>query len=96
MNQSEVQRYLACKNLRVAQIAVYLNVIGLWIIMILAGFTGMVAYAYFQHCDPYSMGWVDKTDQTIPYSALESFGFMARKIRVNILNLEIPSICSKS
>ena len=37
----------------------------------LAMFTGMVAYAYFQECNPFSAGWISKTDQTIPYLAVK-------------------------
>jgi len=70
-NQSEVQRYLSCKTLKIAQTAIYLNVLGLSIIMFLTMLTGMIAYAYFQDCDPFSAGFISKTDQTIPYLAVK-------------------------
>ena len=70
-NQSEVQRYLSCKTVKIAQQAVYLNVICLNLILMLAFFAGIVAYAYFQECDTWSMGWVGNSDQTMPYLAVK-------------------------
>ena len=70
-NQSEVQRYLSCKTLKIAQTAIYINILGLSIIMVLTMLTGMVAYAYFRVCDPFNAGFISKSDQTIPYLAVK-------------------------
>lgn len=69
--QSMVQRYLSCKSEKHARGAVFLNVIGLWIILILVGFSGLTMYAYYAGCDPYTQGWIGATDQLMPYFVLE-------------------------
>jgi len=74
--QSMVQRYLACKSVKTAQQAIFYNVIGLWIIGILAGFTGHVAYAYYQFCDPIKANYVNKSDQLIPLLSTKILGHL--------------------
>nr|XP_039253944.1 sodium-coupled monocarboxylate transporter 1-like [Styela clava] len=69
--QSMVQRYISCKSEKHAQVAVLLNVIGLYIILILTGLSGLTMYAYYASCDPYSKEWVGATDQLMPYFVLE-------------------------
>ena len=29
--------------------------------------TGMVLFKYYECCDPYKAGWIDATDQMVPY-----------------------------
>ena len=67
MSQSMVQRYLSCKDLSTVKRACWINLTGLIIILILAGFTGHTAYAYFQFCDPTKGNFINKVDQLIPY-----------------------------
>merc|ERR1712226_1527782 len=43
--------------------------LGLW----LGCFAGLVMFAYFSKCDPYEIGWVEKSDQLIPYLVTEIF-----------------------
>lgn len=35
--------------------------------------TGLAAFAYFEHCDPLTAGWINATDQIIPYLSLYLF-----------------------
>ena len=51
--------------------AIFLNVIGLWIVLILVGFSGLTMYAYYAGCDPYTKRWVVAADQLMPYFVLE-------------------------
>ena len=37
----------------------------------LAFFVGVVTYAYFRFCDPWSIGWIGNSDQTVPYLAVK-------------------------
>ena len=43
--------------------ALYLNCIGLLIIITLSASNGLVMYAYYSKCDPYTDGKVQKMDQ---------------------------------
>nr|XP_039253945.1 sodium-coupled monocarboxylate transporter 2-like [Styela clava] len=69
--QTMAQRYISCKSENQARLAVHLNVIGLWIVLLLVGFAGLFMYAYYAGCDPYSKQWVGATDQLMPYFVLE-------------------------
>nr|XP_002120451.1 sodium-coupled monocarboxylate transporter 1-like [Ciona intestinalis] len=71
INQSMVQRYLSCKNLKHAQIALYLTAGGLLTVLSLACITGLVMYAVYHNCDPLTNGKVDKSDQLLPYLVLD-------------------------
>lgn len=70
-NQSMIQRYMACKNIYEAKKSVFINILGLWTIMICAGLCGHVAYAYSQFCSPVNAGFIDKKDQLIPYLSVD-------------------------
>ena len=70
-NQSMIQRYLCCDSVKTAKNVVYYSIVGLWVILILAGTTGFVTYAFFMFCDPIDQGYVSKVDQTVPYLAME-------------------------
>lgn len=43
--------------------ALYLNLLGLWIILVCAVFSGLTMYAYFKDCDPWTFGIVSAPDQ---------------------------------
>ena len=66
-SQSMVQRYLSCKDLPTVKRAFWINLTCLAIIIVLAGFTGHVAYAYFQFCDPVRAKFIGIGEQMIPY-----------------------------
>ncbi|XP_033096745.1 sodium-coupled monocarboxylate transporter 1-like [Anneissia japonica] len=71
VNQSQVQRYLSCKTMKDAQIALYFNILGLFIIVSLASMCGLVMYAIYEDCDPYTAGYVSQTDQLMPYLVMD-------------------------
>ena len=72
-SQSMIQRVLACRNKRDIRISLY----GAWFlmccIMVLCCLTGAVLYKYNSCCDPLKAGWVETTDQLVPYMAIEMF-----------------------
>ncbi|XP_036597907.1 sodium-coupled monocarboxylate transporter 1-like [Trichosurus vulpecula] len=70
VNQSQVQRYLACKNKFHAKLALYLNLVGLWIILICAVLSGLSLYSVYRHCDPWTSQKVKAPDQLMPYLAM--------------------------
>lgn len=51
--------------------AVYLNSVGIIGIVTLAGFSGVTMFAYYAQCDPYTAGWVNASDQLMPYFVME-------------------------
>jgi len=73
VSQSQVQRYLCCKTEREAKKALYINWLGLAVIISLSCINGLVMYAYFYQCDPLTTGEVDASDQLLPYLSLKLF-----------------------
>ncbi|RXN03051.1 sodium-coupled monocarboxylate transporter 2 [Labeo rohita] len=54
--------------------ALYLNLLGLWIILFCAVVSGLIMYAFYSHCDPWSAGLVSAPDQLMPYFVMEILG----------------------
>ncbi|KAM6437692.1 sodium-coupled monocarboxylate transporter 1-like [Liasis olivaceus] len=71
VNQSQVQRYLSCKNRFHAKLSLYLNLVGLWIILLCAVLCGLTMYSIFKDCDPWTAGCVLAPDQLMPYLVVE-------------------------
>ncbi|XP_043823642.1 sodium-coupled monocarboxylate transporter 1-like [Dromiciops gliroides] len=71
VNQSQVQRYLACKTRFQAKLALYLNLLGLWIILTCAVFCGLSLYSVYRNCDPWTSHKISAPDQLMPYLAVE-------------------------
>ncbi|KAI3378576.1 hypothetical protein SNEBB_007100 [Seison nebaliae] len=67
VNQAQIQRYLCSRTVKVAQLAVLINLLGLMMILILTFFIGMMLFAYFRYCDPLLDGKIKKYDQIYPY-----------------------------
>ncbi|XP_062990743.1 sodium-coupled monocarboxylate transporter 1-like [Elgaria multicarinata webbii] len=74
VNQSQVQRYLACKTQLHAKMALYLNLVGLWITLSSAAMSGLSMYSIYKNCDPWTAKYVLAPDQLIPYFVLEILG----------------------
>ncbi|TGZ56703.1 hypothetical protein CRM22_010104 [Opisthorchis felineus] len=72
-NQTQIQRYLACKDMRTARRAILLNLPMNSIFMVIQLASGLVAYAYFVDCDPIGASLVKKTDQLLPYLVMVLF-----------------------
>uniref|UniRef100_A0A8C5RBN2 Sodium-coupled monocarboxylate transporter 1 n=1 Tax=Laticauda laticaudata TaxID=8630 RepID=A0A8C5RBN2_LATLA len=71
VNQSQVQRYLSCKSRFQAKLSLYLNLVGLWIILTCAVLCGLIMYSVFKDCDPWKAKCVAASDQLMPYLVLE-------------------------
>ncbi|MEE6499045.1 hypothetical protein FKM82_003296 [Ascaphus truei] len=76
VNQSTIQRCISCKSEKHAKLALYLNLIGLWIILVCAVFSGLVMYAHYRGCDPWTAGFVSAPDQMMPYFVMDIFSKM--------------------
>uniref|UniRef100_A0A7N6ABE8 Solute carrier family 5 member 8 n=1 Tax=Anabas testudineus TaxID=64144 RepID=A0A7N6ABE8_ANATE len=71
INQSQVQRYISCKTLGHAKMSLYVNMVGLWITVSLAMFSGLTMYSIYKQCDPLTNGDVGTTDQLLPYLVMD-------------------------
>ncbi|XP_067292593.1 sodium-coupled monocarboxylate transporter 2 [Pseudorasbora parva] len=74
VNQSTIQRCISCKTENHARWALYLNLMGLWIILFCAVISGLMMFAFYSHCDPWSAGLVSAPDQLMPYFVMEILG----------------------
>ncbi|XP_028811129.1 sodium-coupled monocarboxylate transporter 1 [Denticeps clupeoides] len=70
-NQAQVQRYVSCKSIIQAKLALYLNLVGLCVILLCAVFAGLCLYSFYKQCDPWTSNAVSSTDQLMPYLVLD-------------------------
>ncbi|XP_039984875.1 sodium/iodide cotransporter isoform X2 [Xiphias gladius] len=73
VNQAQVQRYISCRTEREAQWALFVNQVGLCLIVSSAGTCGIVMFAYYINCDPLKSGRISATDLYMPYFVLDIF-----------------------
>ncbi|XP_077572273.1 sodium/iodide cotransporter [Stigmatopora nigra] len=73
VNQAQVQRYVSCRNERQAQWALFINQVGLCLIVGFAATCGIVMFAYYFNCDPLISGRVSSPDLYMPYFVLDIF-----------------------
>ena len=73
-NQAQVQRALSCGTLKDAQIALWLNVPGLWLILLLGSFVGLFMGAFYEKCDPLKAGFVKNGNQMLPMFVMDILG----------------------
>lgn len=76
VNQSTIQRCISCKTEKHAKLALYFNLLGLWITVGCAIFSGLIMYSYFKDCDPWTSGIISAPDQLMPYFVMEIFATM--------------------
>ncbi|VDI37889.1 Hypothetical predicted protein [Mytilus galloprovincialis] len=73
-NQAQIQRTLTCATLKNAQKALWFCMPGLVIIITMGCLNGLVAFAYYQTCDPLSAGIIKAGDQLLPIFVMEIMG----------------------
>ncbi|XP_030855513.1 sodium-coupled monocarboxylate transporter 2 [Strongylocentrotus purpuratus] len=76
MNQAIVQRCLSLGSIKKAKWAISLAVLSQWVVLILMSLSGVVMYAYYFNCDPFTQGKVLSPDQIMPYMVMEVFAKM--------------------
>uniref|UniRef100_A0A8C5TNB8 Solute carrier family 5 member 12 n=1 Tax=Malurus cyaneus samueli TaxID=2593467 RepID=A0A8C5TNB8_9PASS len=76
VNQSTIQRCISCKSERHAKLALYLNLLGLWTVLVCAVFCGLVMYSHYKSCDPWTAGFISAPDQLMPYFVMDIFSSM--------------------
>ncbi|XP_013866246.1 sodium/iodide cotransporter [Austrofundulus limnaeus] len=73
VNQSQVQRYISCRSVREAQWALFVNQVGLCLIVGSAATCGIVMFAYYSSCDPLKSGRISAPDLYMPFFVLDIF-----------------------
>uniref|UniRef100_A0A096MGH2 Solute carrier family 5 member 5 n=1 Tax=Poecilia formosa TaxID=48698 RepID=A0A096MGH2_POEFO len=73
VNQAQVQRYISCRSEKAAQWALFVNQIGLCLIVSSAATCGIVMFAYYNLCDPLKSGRISAPDLYMPYFVLDIF-----------------------
>ncbi|XP_023562983.1 sodium/iodide cotransporter [Octodon degus] len=73
VNQAQVQRYIACSTERKAKLAVLINQLGLFLIVISAACCGIVMFVFYSDCDPLLTGRISAPDQYMPLFVLDIF-----------------------
>ncbi|GAB1295478.1 Sodium-coupled monocarboxylate transporter 1 [Apodemus speciosus] len=63
INQSQVQRYISCKSRLHAKLSLYVNLVGLWVILTCSVFCGLALYSRYRDCDPWTSKKVSEVDQ---------------------------------
>ncbi|KAG9490557.1 hypothetical protein GDO78_006081 [Eleutherodactylus coqui] len=71
VNQSQVQRYIACKSKFQAKMSLYMNLVGLWAILACAVLSGLILYSVYKDCDPWTSKRISAPDQLMPYLVLD-------------------------
>ncbi|XP_059617498.1 sodium-coupled monocarboxylate transporter 1-like [Phlebotomus argentipes] len=71
VTQSSVQRFLSVPDMKSARKSVWIFTLGLIFIKSCCIFVGLIIYAKYETCDPYSMGVVAKLDQILPYFIMD-------------------------
>ncbi|CBY33616.1 unnamed protein product [Oikopleura dioica] len=66
-SQNFVQRFLSCRSLGHAKAAGYMAIGWLSIILMPCLFTGYTLVYYYEKCDPAAAGFLDSTDQLMPF-----------------------------
>ncbi|CUT99293.1 sodium coupled monocarboxylate transporter 1 [Echinococcus multilocularis] len=73
-NQTQVQRYLACKDLKTARRTIHLQLPINAVLLSIQGIIGLIAYAVFVDCDPLLNGEISQYDQLFPHLVMRLFG----------------------
>lgn len=71
MNQSMLQRYMALPSLQSAKKALYINCLGVIILVSLCLFNGLICFAYFYDCDPLTTKLAKAKDQLLPLLVMD-------------------------
>ncbi|XP_025845435.1 sodium/iodide cotransporter isoform X1 [Vulpes vulpes] len=73
VNQAQVQRYVACRTEKQAKLALLINQLGLFLIVLSAAGCGIIMFAFYIDCDPLLAGRISAPDQYMPLLVLDIF-----------------------
>ncbi|GCB84107.1 hypothetical protein scyTo_0024732, partial [Scyliorhinus torazame] len=72
-NTSSVERFGCLTLLVFVYRAIFVNQLGLWMIVTSAATCGIIMFALYRGCDPVKAGHVSAPDQMMPYMVLDIF-----------------------
>lgn len=73
VNQATVQKAMSLKSLTKAKISLTLSVFGLVSVFLVNFYTGLMAFAHYENCDPLKSGEIDAIDQLMPFYVMDVF-----------------------
>ncbi|XP_045134455.1 sodium-coupled monocarboxylate transporter 1-like [Portunus trituberculatus] len=76
LDQPIYQRLASVRSLRISKRLVWFFLVGLWCLWSLFFFSGLVAYATYNTCDPLTSGKINKPDQIIPFLITDKLGYI--------------------
>ncbi|KAK7027440.1 hypothetical protein SK128_009322, partial [Halocaridina rubra] len=71
LNQSTYQRFASVSTLTLSRRLCIFFIFGFYALWLTFYFSGIVAYAVYSDCDPYTAGRIEKPDQILPYLVLD-------------------------
>merc|ERR1719433_1997991 len=74
VNQAQVQRLLSTKNLKSAQMSLWIQWPILMTLSLSTCYAGLTMYAYYKGCDPLKLKRIEKGDQLLPLFVMDSMG----------------------
>ncbi|XP_042877333.1 sodium-coupled monocarboxylate transporter 1-like [Penaeus japonicus] len=75
-SQAQYQRWASVESIRQVYLVMAINITGLVILWSLINFAGLVVYAVYSDCDPFSAGWIQKFDQITAYFVVDKLGYL--------------------
>ncbi|CAH0547668.1 unnamed protein product [Brassicogethes aeneus] len=74
VNQTCVQKFLSVPSFAKAKLTALLFSIGKSLVTFFSTSMGLIMYARYKNCDPYTQGYIKKVDQILPYYVLDVAG----------------------
>ncbi|XP_037785352.1 sodium-coupled monocarboxylate transporter 1-like [Penaeus monodon] len=75
-SQAQYQRWASVENIRQVYLVMAINIFGLMVLWSLINFAGLVVFAVYADCDPFSAGWIQKIDQVTAYFVVDKLGYL--------------------
>ncbi|CAF1060218.1 unnamed protein product [Rotaria sp. Silwood1] len=70
-NQTQIQRYMCVRTTHGAKQALFINAAGTALIILSSSLIGIILYAFYVDCDPYTAKYVSDIDQIFPYFVMD-------------------------
>ncbi|XP_069166703.1 sodium-coupled monocarboxylate transporter 1 isoform X2 [Procambarus clarkii] len=75
-SQISFQRLVSVSNVQTSKRLCLVFAVGLSLLYLLYFFSGMVAYAVYRDCDPFSSGKINKFDQILPFMVIDKLNHL--------------------
>jgi solute carrier family 5 (sodium-coupled monocarboxylate transporter), member 8/12 len=73
LNQNMIQRFLSVKTVKKARTSNWINMCCIIFIVSVSCYNGLLTYAMYHDCDPFTTTLIDKPDQLLPLMVIEKF-----------------------